>query len=178
MNADSEQRCGIEILAAVTPLGSAFSVFIPSISLAVHAPAGAGRSWPRAGEDQQVIGEHPQPDPPLHPTEASVATPSKSVTAFECADASFAAGAPAQSGARRARAPLPRLARQDDVPDTAILRGALIAPGREAAVGDRQLRGVIEQRDVPIQARRPERAGASTPSAWRTTARAIPMSSW
>src|SRR2546422_6506072 len=100
----------------------------------------------------------PQPDPPLHPTEASVATPSKSVTAFECADASFAAGAPAQSGARRARAPLPRLARQDDVPDTAILRGALIAPGREAAVGDRQLRGVIEQRDVPIQARRPERA--------------------
>src|SRR3989442_15517106 len=112
MNADSEQRCGIEILAAVTPLGSAFSVFIPSISLAVHAPAGAGRSWPRAGEDQQVIGEHPQPDPPLHPTGASIATPSNPVTAFEWADASFSAGAPGQGGAGRPRAPPPRLCSQ------------------------------------------------------------------
>src|SRR5439155_22854314 len=159
MSADIEQRCGIEVLAGARPLNSTVLAFTSSMSPVIRlVRAVQGRSWPRAGEHEQVIGEHPQSDPPLHPTGASVATPSKSVTAFECADASFAAGAPAQSCARRARAHLPRLARQDDVPDTAILRGALIAPGRETAVGDRQSRGVIEQRDVPIQARRPERA--------------------
>src|SRR5215510_539637 len=41
--------------------------------------------------------EHPQPDPPLHATGVSVGTPPKSMTTFECADASFAACAPAEA---------------------------------------------------------------------------------
>src|SRR4030095_11639150 len=159
MNADTEQQRGNEVLAGTRPLNSAFLAFTSSMLPVVgRVLAVPGRSRPRAGKHEQVIGEDPQSDRPLHPTGASVATPSKSVTAFECADASFAAGAPAQSCARRARTRRPRLARQDNAADTAILPGALIAPGRETAVGDRQSRGVIEQRDVPIQARRPERA--------------------
>src|SRR5262245_22888569 len=156
MNAEIEPRCRIEGLKAANPLNSALLAFSSSMSPVVDSfLVIAGRSWPGTGEHEQVIGEHPQPHPPLHPAGASVATPPQSVTTFQCADASFAACAPAQSCAR---ARLPRLARQDDVPDTAILRRALIAPGSAGAVSDGQVRGVIEQRDVPIQARRPERA--------------------
>ena len=157
MSADIEQRCGIEVLAGARPLNSTVLAFTSSMSPVIRlVRAVQGRAWPRAGEHEQVIGEHPQSDPPLHPTGASVATPSKSVTAFECADASFAAGAPAQGRARRARPRLPMLARQHDVPDPAVLRRAFIAPRGEATVGDGQLRGVIEERDVPIQGGRPE----------------------
>src|SRR5215467_46212 len=126
MNAGIERRCGIEALAAARPLNSAFVAFTSSIWPVLHsARAVPGCSWPGAGEHEQIIGEHPQPHPPLHPADASVATPPQSVTTFQCADASFAACAPAQSSARRARARLPRLARQDDVPDPAVRRRAL-----------------------------------------------------
>src|SRR4029450_13810489 len=162
MSADIERLSGIEIPAAAKSLNSAVLALTSSISLVpCRARAVSTRSWPCAGEHEQVIGEHPQPDPPLHATGASVATPPKSVTTFECADASFAACAPAEGHARRARARLPRLAWQDNSADPrapAPRRPALIAPGREAAVGHRQLRSVIEERDVPIQGRRPEGA--------------------
>src|SRR5262245_18330881 len=155
MTADIEHRSRIEVLAAAEPLNSAVLAFTPSLQRVLTVPE---HSWPGAGEHEQIIGEHPQTDPPLHPMDASVATPSQSMTAFQRADASFAAGTPAQCGARQARARRPRLARQDDVPNPAVLRRALIAPRREAAVGHRQLRSVIEERDVPIQGRRPEGA--------------------
>ena len=100
MRADTEQQSGIEVLAAARPLNSVFAAFTSPIASNVRATVAADRSWPRAGEDQQVIGEHPQPDPPLHATGASVPAPPQAVTAFECADASFAAGAPAESGPR------------------------------------------------------------------------------
>src|SRR5262245_57679254 len=159
MTADIEQRCRIEVLAAAKPLNSAVLAFTSSISPGLQRVLTVPEhSWPGAGEHQPVIGEHAQSDPPLHPTDASVAAPPQSVAAFQRADASFAAGAPAPCGARQARARRPRLARQDDVPDPTVLRRALVAPGREAAVGDCQVRGVCEQRDVPIQARRPQRA--------------------
>jgi hypothetical protein len=98
-----------------------------------------------------VIGEHPQPNPPLHATGASVPAPPQSVTAFECADASFAACTPAQSCARGARALLARLARQRDVPDPTVLRRPFIGARGKTAVGHGQLRGPAEERDVPIQ---------------------------
>src|SRR5215470_1539574 len=157
MRVDVERRCRIEVLAAARPLNSALLAFTSSLSPGLHrVMAIPGRSWSRAGEHEQVIREDPQPDPPLHPAGASVPTSPESVTTFQCADASFAAGAPAQRCARNTRARLPRLARQDDVPDTAILRRALIIPGREPAVGHRQARRVIEQRNVSIQAGRPQ----------------------
>src|SRR6266436_796909 len=158
MSADTELQSGIAVLAAARPLNSVFAAFTSSLSLGAHAPAASGRSWPGAGEDQQVIGEHPQSNPPLHAAGAAVPAPPQSVTAFECADASFAACAPAQGCARGARPRLPMLARQHDVPDPAVLRAAFIAPRGEATVGDRQLRRATEERDVPIQSGRPERA--------------------
>src|SRR5215510_16318717 len=133
MNADIERRSGSEVLAAAKPLNSAFRAVTSFISPGPRRVGAApGRSWPRAGEHEQVIGEHPEPDPPLHPAGASIPTPLESVTAFEGADTSLAAGAPAEGRSRQSRALLARLARQDDVPDTALLRRALIAPGREA----------------------------------------------
>src|SRR5438128_800810 len=158
MSPDTEQQSGIEVLAVARLLKSVFAAFTSSISSGVHATTVSGRSWPRASECQQVLVVPPHPAPPLHATDASVPAPPESVTAFECADASFAACAPAQSGARRARPRLSRLTRQHDVPDPAVLRRALVAPRGEAAVGDGQLRGTIEERDVPIQGGRPERA--------------------
>src|SRR5215510_7963660 len=101
MNGDIKRWCGIEILAAANPLTSALLFFSRSISPVVPSvQAVPGRSWPGASEHEQVIGEYPQPDPSLHAAGTSVATPPQSVTAFECADASFAACAPAQSCAR------------------------------------------------------------------------------
>jgi hypothetical protein len=80
------------------------------------------------------------------------------VATLERTDASFTAGAPAERGPGGARARCARLAWQDDVPDAAIVRRVLIRPRGEAAVGDRQLRRVVEERDVTIQGRRPQRA--------------------
>jgi hypothetical protein len=122
MNAEIERQHGIAVLAAPKPLNPALLAFTPSMSVLRRIRVFPGGSWPRAGQHEQVIGEHPQPDPPLHAAGASVATPTKSVTTFQCADPSFAACAPAQSGARRTRPGLPRLARQHDVPHTAVLR--------------------------------------------------------
>src|SRR4029434_529861 len=133
MSADIERLSGIEVPAAAKSLNSAVLALTSSISLVpCRARAVSTRSWPCAGEHEQVIGEHPQPDPPLHATGASVATPPKSVTTFECADASFAACAPAEGHARRARARLPRLAWQDNVAGPALLRRRPSAPGRES----------------------------------------------
>src|SRR5437879_2237602 len=148
MNADiKRRRCGIEVLAVAKTLNSARLAFTSSMSPVLHgALAVPGRSWSRAGQHKQVIGEHSQPDPPLHPAGAAVAAPPQSMSTFQCADASFAASAPAQSCARSARARLPRLAGQDDVPDAAVRCRAFITSRREAAVGDRELRGVLEQR--------------------------------
>src|SRR5437660_7291658 len=112
MSPDTEQQSGIEVLAVPRLLKSVFAAFTSSISSGVHATTVSGRSWPRASACQEVIRGHPQPDPPLHATDASVPAPPESVTAFEGADASFAACAPAQSGAGRARPGLSGLAGQ------------------------------------------------------------------
>jgi hypothetical protein len=140
MNADNAQRPGIAVLATAKPLNSVVLAFTSSISPAFQRVLTAPEhSWPRPGEHEQVIGEHAQSHPPLHPPGASVAASSQYVPAFQGADPPVAARAPAQSGTRRARARLPRLTRQDDVPDPTVLRRALMASRREAATGDRQV---------------------------------------
>jgi hypothetical protein len=73
------------------------------------------------------------------------------VATFQCADASFTAGAPAECRPRRPRSLLARLARQDDVPDPTGLRGVLVAARGEATIGDGQVRRMIEERDMPIE---------------------------
>src|ERR671922_1059272 len=136
MSSEIERGGGIEVVAATRRLNSAFLAFTSSISPDLRrVRAVPGRSRSRAGEHEQVIGEHPQPDPPLHPTGASVPAPPESVTAFQCADTAFAACAPAEGRSSQAGALRAGLARQHDVPDTALLRRALITPGREATVG-------------------------------------------
>src|SRR2546428_9677961 len=80
------------------------------------------------------------------------------MTTLERADPSFAPRAPAESRAGNPRALLAGLPRQHDVPDPAVLRGAFIGPRGKAAIGDGQLGGAIEERDVTIQGGLPEGA--------------------
>jgi hypothetical protein len=51
-----------------------------------------------------------------------------------------------------------RLPRQHDVLHPTLLGRAFIGPRGEPAIGDGQVRRVTEQRDMPIQCRRPEGA--------------------
>src|SRR5437867_5632318 len=139
-------------------LNSGVSDFISSRSPGDRAPDAAGRSWSRSGEGEQIVGDHAQPDPPLHAARASVPAPPHPVPTFERADASFTAGAPAEGGPSGARALLAGLTRQHDVPDAAGVRGALVAARGKAAVGDGQVRRMVEERDVAIQRGLPEGA--------------------
>src|SRR2546428_7777952 len=117
-----------------------------------------GGSWSGAAEHQQVIGDDSEPHPALHPTLAVVSAPTEPMTALERADPSFAPRAPAESRAGNPRALLAGLPRQHDVLDPAVLRRAFIRARGEAAVGDGELRGAIEERHVTIQGGRPEGA--------------------
>src|SRR6266849_4549548 len=115
-------------------------------------------SWPGAAEHQQVIGDDAEPDPALHPALATVPAPPEPMPALERTDPSFAPRAPAERRAGNPRALLAGLPRQHDVPDPAVLRRAFIGSRGEAAIGDGQLRGAVEERDVTIQCGLPEGA--------------------
>src|SRR4029450_1539243 len=115
-------------------------------------------SWPGAAEPQQVIGDDAEPHPALHPALAAVPAAPEPMTALERADPSFASRAPAERRAGDASALLARRPRQYDVPDPAVLRRAFIRARGEAAVGDGELRGALEERHVTIQGGRPEGA--------------------
>src|SRR5256886_15202009 len=93
-----------------------------------------------------------------HPALAAVPAPPEPMTTLERADPSFAPRAPAERRAGNPRALLAGLPRQHDVPDPAVLRRAFIRARGEAAVGDGELRGAIEERHVTIQGGRPEGA--------------------
>src|SRR2546426_8140635 len=80
------------------------------------------------------------------------------MTALERADPSFAPRAPPESCAGNPRARRAEQPRQDDVVDAAVMRKAFIRPGGEAAVGDGELRGAVEERNVTIQGRSPKSA--------------------
>src|SRR5213083_2271737 len=111
----------------------------------------AGASWPGAAEHEEVIGDDPEPDPALHPALTAVPAPPEPMTALERADPSFAPRAPAESRAGNPGALLAGQPRQHDVPDPAVLRRAFIRARGEAAVGDGELRGAVEERHVAIQ---------------------------
>src|SRR5947209_7032157 len=117
-----------------------------------------GGSWSGAAEHQQVIGDDPEPHPALHPALAVVPAAPEPMTTLERADPSFAPRAPAERRAGNPRALLAGLPRQHDVPDPAVLRRAFIRARGEAAVGDGELRGAIEERHVAIQGGFPEGA--------------------
>src|SRR5262249_50279622 len=103
-----------------------------------------------------VVGDHAQPDPPLHPAWAAVAASPQSVATSERADAPFAARTPAERRSRWAGSRLARLARQDDLADPTRLRGVLVTARSEAAIGDGQVRRVVEQRYGPIEGGLPQ----------------------
>src|SRR5437870_742621 len=150
MMTESNPGCGMELLARVR-------VFILYLSHARHRFRRGG-SWPGAAEHQQVIGDDPEPHPALHPALAVVPAAPEPMTTLERADPSFAPRAPAERRAGDPRALLAGLPRQHDVPDPAILRRAFIRARGEAAVGDGELRGAIEERNVTIQGGCPESA--------------------
>src|SRR2546425_1812552 len=117
-----------------------------------------GGSWPGAAEHQQVIGDDSEPHPALPPALAVVPAPAEPMTALERADPAVAPRAPAESRAGNPGALLAGQPRQHDVPDPAVLGGAFIRARGEAAVGDGELRGAVEERNVTIQCGRPEGA--------------------
>src|SRR5439155_26311492 len=80
------------------------------------------------------------------------------MTALERADPSFTPRGPAERGPGDPRTRLAAQARQDDVVHATVMRKAFIRPGSEAAVGDGELRGAAEERDVTIQCRSPQGA--------------------
>src|SRR5678815_1798739 len=127
MSAETKPGAGTRVLIPGRPRNSGVSVFISSRSIAARGPERAGRSWSRSGQGEQVVGDHAQSDPPLHPAWTSVSTSPQPVATLQCADAPLAAGAPAERGARRARSLLARLAREDDLPDPTGLRGEFVA---------------------------------------------------
>src|SRR3989442_610619 len=154
MTTETDPECGMELLAKVRVL---ISASLPALRRCRPSECPGG-SWPGAAEHQQVIGHDTEPHPALHPVLAAVPAAPEPMTALERADPSFAPRAPAE---RRAGDPRARLAghpRQHDVPDPAVLRSALIRARGEAAVGDGELRGAVEERDVTIQGGRPEGA--------------------
>src|SRR6266568_5558053 len=79
--------------------------------LVIPVPAAvSGGSGPGPAEDLEVVGDHTQSDPALHPGRSAVPTPPQPMTSLERADAPLAAGAPAQgraggSGPRGRRPP-------------------------------------------------------------------------
>src|SRR4030095_14994278 len=131
MSTETKPGAGTRVLIPGRPRKSGLSAFISPCS----RPTAAGpSSWSRSGQDEQVVGDHAQSDPPLHPAWTSVSTSPQPVATPQCADAPLAAGAPAERGARRARSLLARLAREDDLPDPTGLRGAVVG-ARGAAAG-------------------------------------------
>lgn len=158
MSAESRSGAPRRALAPARPLNSGASGFIAACSPAARPPIRLDGSRACSSEDKQVVRDHPQPDPALHPARPSVPTSPQPVTTFECADASFTAGAPSECRARCARSLLTRPARQDDLPDPTGLRGALVAARGEATIGNGQVRRAIEERDVPIESGLPQAA--------------------
>src|SRR5713101_5040802 len=59
-------------------------------------PALPSRPWSCPPQDAQVVHDHAESDPALHPARAAIATAPEPVAALEDADAAFAPGAPAQ----------------------------------------------------------------------------------
>src|SRR4029453_10412343 len=94
MSAETKRGARTRVLIPGRPRTSGASGFISSArDPAVAEPS---RSWSRSGQDEQVVGDHAQPDPALHPARAAVPTSPQPVATFERADAPFAAGAPAE----------------------------------------------------------------------------------
>src|SRR4029453_17414879 len=123
MSAETKRGARTRVLIPGRPRTSGASGFISSArDPAVAEPS---RSWSRSGQDEQVVGDHAQPDPALHPARAAVPTSPQPVATFERADAPFAAGAPAECRPRRPRSFLARLPPQQAVPDSPSLRGLL-----------------------------------------------------
>src|SRR5205814_1277959 len=92
-------------------------------------------SWPSATENQQIIGDDSEPHPTLHAALAAVSAAPQAMTALERADPSFASCSPAEGEAGNPRADFAGLAREHDVPDSALVRAAFIRRRGKAAIG-------------------------------------------
>src|SRR5256885_8563913 len=115
-------------------------------------------SWPRATEHQQIIGDDSEPHPTLHAALAAVSAAPQAMTALERADPSFASCSPAEGEAGNPRADFPGLAREHDVPDSALVRAAFIRRRGKAAIGDRELGRAAKELDMSIQGGSPQGA--------------------
>src|SRR5439155_6603323 len=115
-------------------------------------------SWPSATENQQIIGDDPEPHPTLHPALAAVPAAPQAMTALERADSSFTSCSPAERHAGTPRASFAGLAWEHDVPDSALVRRAFIRRRGKAAIGDRELGRAATELEVPIESGLPKGA--------------------
>src|SRR3989442_15927489 len=111
--------------------------------------AGAG---PR--QDAQVIRDHPEADPALHPARPTIATAPEPVAPLEDADAAFAPGAPAQRPAEptlarrrglRVRPWPPAGSWQHHFAHAQFGGGALVGGRGKPAIGHGQLRRLAKE---------------------------------
>ena len=161
------------------------SRFLSSRLIESPCPSSSPGPRPRSAEHQQVIGDHAEPHPALHPREAAIPAASKAVPALQGADAPFTAGPPFERGSNGARTPLPALPQQDHGPHAARICRVLIGPGGEAAIRHGQTRGATDQLLVPDQRGHPQRvvrhaglADSRTPSRKASTPRSRPSRRW
>jgi len=119
-------------------------------------PQAESRSRPGPSERQQIIGDDPEPHPPLHSTLAAVPATPEAMTALERADSSFTARAPAEGEAGPARSGLAGLPGEHDVPDSPLGRDPFIRGRGKTAVGDGEVRSAIEELDMPSEGRFPQ----------------------
>src|SRR5262249_32744745 len=109
-------------------------------------------SGPCTAEHEQVIGDDGKPYPALHPAFTAISTAAQAMTAFEGADPSFTARAPAKRRAHQPRPRLPRLAWHHHVADATFVGGAFISSRRKVCVGHGQGWRTLEERDVRSRA--------------------------
>src|SRR6266446_10954222 len=112
MMADRSQECAVGGRVSSRPLGLPSPPFILSRSSCTVS----GGARPGSAEDLQVVGDHAEPDPTLHPGRSAVPTAPQPMTPLEGTDAPLAAGAPAQGRASGAGPRGAGVSRQHDMP--------------------------------------------------------------
>src|SRR5215831_528161 len=132
-------------------------------------------SGPCTAEHEQVIGEDGKPYPALHPAFPAISTAPQTMTAFEGADPSFTARAPAKRRANQPRPCLPRLAWQHHVADATFAGSAFISSRRKVCVSHCQGGRTLEERDVPIESWLPQGAIRLTALHHRVVSNELPL---
>src|SRR5262245_1562820 len=109
----------------------------PSVfALTGGAPLRSGRA--SAAEHEEVVRDHAEAHPAMHPIQAAVATAGESMAVLQNTDSALAPGPPAKRAAEPAGTRLAPATRQHHSAHPAGLRGELVGARTETPVGNRE----------------------------------------